>query len=150
MTTDSSTVRRLRPEGLVRSPGFSHVAVVPPGATTVYVGGLNAVDADGTIVGDDITAQMAKVFDNLELALAAAGAGLQDVVQWRVAAVEGVDVGLGFGEFQRRWDHDTPPPLISVSVVRGLAVPGALVELDAVAVPSTTPPADTTDTTTGG
>jgi hypothetical protein len=29
----------LRPEGLVQSPAFTHVAVVPPGATTVYIGG---------------------------------------------------------------------------------------------------------------
>jgi hypothetical protein len=28
----------LRPEGLVRSPAFSPVAVVPPGATTLYIG----------------------------------------------------------------------------------------------------------------
>jgi hypothetical protein len=34
----------LRPDGLVRSPAFSHVAVVPPGATTIRVGGQNAVD----------------------------------------------------------------------------------------------------------
>ena len=38
----------LRPEGLVQSPAFTHVAVVPPGATTVYIGGQNAVDGDGT------------------------------------------------------------------------------------------------------
>ena len=44
-------IQRLRPEGLVHSPAFSHVAVVPPGATTVYVGGQNAVDADGALVG---------------------------------------------------------------------------------------------------
>ena len=43
----------LRPEGLVRSPAFTHVAIVPPGATTVYVGGQNAVTADGTLVGGD-------------------------------------------------------------------------------------------------
>jgi hypothetical protein len=28
----------LRPEGLVQSPAFSPVAVVPPGATTLYIG----------------------------------------------------------------------------------------------------------------
>ncbi|MEV4125750.1 hypothetical protein [Nocardia sp. NPDC049707] len=27
----------LRPEGLVKSDAFSHVAIVPPGATTVYM-----------------------------------------------------------------------------------------------------------------
>jgi hypothetical protein len=52
----------LRPEGLVHSPAFSHVAVVPPGATTVYVGGQNAVDAEGTLVGgDDVAARTQQV-----------------------------------------------------------------------------------------
>jgi hypothetical protein len=39
----------LRPEGLVQSPAFAHVAVVPPGATTIYIGGQNGVAADGTL-----------------------------------------------------------------------------------------------------
>jgi hypothetical protein len=43
----------LRPNGLVHSPAFSHVAVIPPGTTTIYVGGQNAVDADGALVGGD-------------------------------------------------------------------------------------------------
>ena len=46
-----SEIKFLRPPGLVASPAFSHVAVVPPGATMIYVGGQNAVDADGSIVG---------------------------------------------------------------------------------------------------
>jgi enamine deaminase RidA (YjgF/YER057c/UK114 family) len=65
----------LRPEGLVHSPAFSHVAVVPPGATTVYVGGQNAVDGDGKLVGPgDVAAQTALAMANLQVALAAAGA----------------------------------------------------------------------------
>ncbi len=39
-------IQRIRPEGLVSSPAFSHVAIVPPEATTIYVGGQNAVDAE--------------------------------------------------------------------------------------------------------
>ena len=56
----------LSPEGLVQSPAFSHVAVVPPGATTIYVGGQNAVTADGTLVaGDDVAAQTRQVIVEL-------------------------------------------------------------------------------------
>ena len=42
----------LRPDGLLHSPAFSWVAVVPPGATTIHVGGINATDADGNLVGE--------------------------------------------------------------------------------------------------
>ena len=38
------SIQRIRPEGLVSSPTFSHVAIAPPGATTIYVGGQNGVD----------------------------------------------------------------------------------------------------------
>jgi hypothetical protein len=37
-----TAVERIRPEGLVRSPAFSHVAVVPPGAL-VEIGAVAAV-----------------------------------------------------------------------------------------------------------
>src|SRR5689334_2287226 len=40
----------LRPVGLVNSPAFTHVAVVPPGMTTLYVGGQNAVDGEGRLI----------------------------------------------------------------------------------------------------
>lgn len=127
-------VTRFTPDGLVRTPAFSHVAVVPPGASTIYIGGQNAVDASGALVGgDDVGAQTVQVFDNLVTALTAADATLADVVQWRVAVVEGVDVRPAFAEFQRRWDPELAPPLIAVTTVAGLAVPGALLELEAVA-----------------
>ena len=45
-------IQRISPEGLISSPAFSHVAVVPPGATTIYVGGQNAVDAAGRLIGE--------------------------------------------------------------------------------------------------
>ena len=45
-----TSIQRIRPEGLVSSLAFSHVAIVPPGATYIYVGGQNAVDADGSFV----------------------------------------------------------------------------------------------------
>jgi hypothetical protein len=55
-------IQLLRPEGLFASPAFSHVAVVPPGATTVYVGGQNAVDQNGELVGGtDVAAQTRQV-----------------------------------------------------------------------------------------
>ncbi len=43
-------ITRLQPQGLVVSPAFSHVAVVPAGATTIYVGGQNGVDETGAVV----------------------------------------------------------------------------------------------------
>jgi enamine deaminase RidA (YjgF/YER057c/UK114 family) len=128
-----SSIERLRPHGLVSSPAFSHVAVVPPGATTIYIGGQNAVDVDGALVGaDDVAAQSIRALTNAKTALASAGATLNDVVQWTVLFVDGVDVLAAYGAIAVDLASDEPP-LVTSARVAGLGVPGALVEIGAIA-----------------
>ena len=119
-------IQRLRPEGLVHSPAFSHVAVVPPGATTIYVGGQNSVDAD------DVAAQSARALENAGVALAAAGATFADVVQWTVLFVDGVDLAAAYGAIAPVLAAEEPPLVLGARVA-GLGVPGALIEVSAVA-----------------
>ena len=121
----------LRPAGLVHSPAFSHVAVVSPGATWVLVGGQNGVDVTGRIVEPgDAAAQARRALANVEVALKAAGSRLADVVMFSVTVVEGVDVQAAYGAIASTlavaFDRH---PLVSVSIVSALAVPGALVEV---------------------
>lgn len=124
----------LRPAGLVATPAFSHVAVIPPSATTIHVGGQNAVDSTGALVGgDDMAAQTTQVLGNLKTALAAADATLADVVSLSVLVVDGVDLGAGYSVVAAALESDRDPPLVTVAKVAGLAVPGALVELSATA-----------------
>ena len=119
----------------MRSPAFSHVAVIPPGVATIYVGGQNAVDADGALVGaDDIAAQTAQVMANLKTALAAAGASMSDLVSCTILFVEGVDLRAAYGVAAVALDADRDPPLVTGAMVAGLGVPGALIELSAIAV----------------
>ena len=126
-------IERLRPDGLVRSPAFSHVAIVPAGATTIYVGGQNAVDAEGSLVGaGDAAAQSARALANVKTALAAAVASVADVVQWTVLFVDGVDVAAAYGAIAADLASDEPA-LVTSALVAGLGVPGALVEIGAIA-----------------
>jgi enamine deaminase RidA (YjgF/YER057c/UK114 family) len=134
---DMTEIQLLRPEGLVASPAFSHVAVVPPGATTVYVGGQNAVDQNGELVGgDDAAAQTRQVMANLVTALQAAGAGIEHLMSVFVLLVEGVDVQAAYAEAAATLASAKAPPLVSAAMVSGLGVPGALVEVSAVAAMS--------------
>lgn len=127
------SIQRLRPPGLVSSPAFSHVAVVPPGATTVYVGGQNSVDAEGSLVGgDDVAAQSVRALENARIALAAAGAAFDDVVQWTVLFVDGVDLAVAYGAIAPLLASDEPP-LVTGARVAALGLPGALIEISAVA-----------------
>lgn len=125
-------MKLIRPEGLVQSPAFSHVAIVPPGATTVYIGGQNAVDGDGRLVGgDDAAAQTRKVMDNLLVALAAAGASVHDLVHVTILFVDGVDLGAVYPVAAAALAGAAP--LVTGAKVAGLGVPGALLEVNAVA-----------------
>ncbi|NUR29431.1 MAG: RidA family protein, partial [Catenulispora sp.] len=93
---DFTEIALLRPAGLVNSPAFSHVAVIPAGAATVYVGGQNGVDAEGKLVSGEVGEQAGRALDNAATALAAVGATLADVIQWNVLFVEGVDLQAAY------------------------------------------------------
>ncbi|MBZ0308489.1 MAG: RidA family protein [Anaerolineae bacterium] len=128
-------VQYLNPDGLNKNPAFSNVVVVTGNAKTIYIGGQDAVDEDGNIVGKgDLKRQTEQVFHNLQVALSAAGASLHHVVKWNIYVVHGQPVHVGFEVFQQVWGHRPKPPAITVAVVASLANPEFLVELDAVAV----------------
>ena len=128
-------VRYLNPEALHTNPAFTQGIVVSGTARTIYVGGQNAVDAQGNIVGKgDIGAQAEQALRNLAVILAEAGAGLEHVVKWNIYIVQGQPLGPGFQAFQRVWGDRPNPPVISMAFVAGLAHPDFLVEMDAIAV----------------
>lgn len=126
-------ITRLQPAGLVVSPAFSHVAIVPAGATTIYVGGQNGVDATGAIVSDDVAEQSVRAIENAGTALRAAGATLADVVHWSVLIAADADINAAYGAVAPLLGGNGAPPLVSAARVAGLGVPGALVEVSAIA-----------------
>lgn len=126
-------ITKLQPAGLVVSPAFSHVAVVPAGATTIYVGGQDGVDENGAIVSDDVAEQSVRALDNASTALEAAGATLADVVQWTVLIHEDADLGAAYGAIAPRLAAGGASPLVIAARVAGLGVPGALIEIAAIA-----------------
>jgi enamine deaminase RidA (YjgF/YER057c/UK114 family) len=128
-------VQHLDPEGLPKNPAYSNVVAVSGPVTTIYVGGQNAVDPSGEIVGKgDIAVQTEQIFRNLESALAAAGARLEHVIKFTLNVVAGQDLMPGFEVYQRVWGGRPNPPLVTAAFVSALARPDFLLELDAVAV----------------
>jgi len=126
-------INLLQPAGLVQSPAFSHVAVVPAGATTIYVGGQNGVDDTGAVVSPEIAEQSVRAIDNASIALEAAGASLSDVVQWTVLIDANADLRAAYGAIAPRLARADAPPLVTAALVAGLGVPGALIEVSAIA-----------------
>jgi enamine deaminase RidA (YjgF/YER057c/UK114 family) len=128
-------VEHLNPDGLHRNPAFTQAVILPADARTIIIGGQNAVDADGEIVGKgDIGAQAAAAIDNLILCLQAAGAGLEHLAKVTIFIAGDQDIAPAFGAWMARWGERQGPPAISVLRVAGFANPDFLIEIEAVAV----------------
>jgi enamine deaminase RidA (YjgF/YER057c/UK114 family) len=129
------SVQHLNPETLHHNPAFTQAVAVSGAVKTVYVGGQNAVDTSGKIVGlGDIAAQTEQVMQNIQAALAAGGASLEHVIKWNIYLVQGQPLQPGFEVFQRVWNRRSNPPAITSAFVAGLAHPDFLIEIDSIAI----------------
>ena len=99
----------------------------------LFVSGVVPVDADGRLVGgDDIVDQARAVFANLAEVLAAGGAGLADVVKVTVFLTDIAD-RPGINPVRQEAFGAVRPASTLVEVSQ-LAIPGAKIEVEAVAV----------------
>ncbi|HSF85863.1 MAG TPA: RidA family protein [Acidimicrobiia bacterium] len=113
--------------------GFSQ-AVVTEGGRTIRISGQVGWDAERRLAGEDLESQLAAAMGNLDAVLAAAGATLAHVASLRIYVVEAAAADLApVGRVLRR-SFPTDPPAATWLVVRGLADPGLLVEVEAAAV----------------
>ncbi|MCW3117277.1 MAG: RidA family protein [Chitinophagaceae bacterium] len=129
-----NSIEFLNPEELLKNPAFSQVAITKGNGSTIYIGGQNAITKDMEIIGKgDITRQTEYVLENIETALHAAGATLDDLFKLSIYIVQGQDVRKGFEGAQGFLKKLKNPPVISGIVVAGLANPDYLVEIEAVA-----------------
>jgi enamine deaminase RidA (YjgF/YER057c/UK114 family) len=128
-------VEYISPDTLNKNPAFSNVIVVTGQVKTVYVGGQDAVDASGNIIGKgDLKAQTEQVLKNIQAALEAGGAQPEHVVKWNIYIVQGQPLLEGFEAFQQVWGIPPNPPAITAMFVAELAHPDFLVEMDAIAI----------------
>lgn len=128
-------IQHLNPETLHSNPVFTQAILVPPGARTLLIGGQNAVDRHGEVVGKgDVAAQSAQALQNLKAVLDAAGAKLEDLVKVTVVIDQAADLRAAFGAWMAFWGARTNPPVVTVLRVAGLANPNYLIEIEAQAV----------------
>ena len=100
---------------------------------TVYVAGQLALDKEGKLVGpNDIAAQSRRVFENMRRILETAGSRLGDVVKITVFVTD-IRFREPYGEVRKEFFAADPPASTLVQVAC-LAIPGALIEIEAVAV----------------
>lgn len=127
-------IQYINPEGLSKNPAFSQAVIVQGPGKTIYIGGQNAVNSKGEIIGKhDLSKQTEQVMQNLQIALTACGATFDNLVKLTIHIVQGQDIRLGFQASQKFLGHLQNPPAITGFFVAALARPDFLVEIDAVA-----------------
>ena len=113
-------------------PELSHSAHAVRAGDRLFVNGILPVDAHGILVGgDDVVAQARRVFSSLRDILAAAGAGFADVVKVTIFLTD-VDDRSRVNPVRQEVFGGTRPASTLVEV-SGLAIPGAKIEVEAVA-----------------
>src|SRR5262245_11095098 len=128
----------INPPGLPKwEQPFSQVVIVESGGTrTVYLSGQVAVDQDNNLIGEgDLKVQADQAFQNLEKALAAAGATTADVVKVNIYLTNyrATEAGVVREAFRRVFPQKNLPASTWLGV-ETLALDGLLIEVDAVAV----------------
>lgn len=135
-------VEHKNPEGLFVPAAYSQAITVSGPAKTIYIGGQNAIDAQGRLVGaGNLAAQSRQILRNIGLILAAEGATFGDLIKLNIYLVPGSDARLGFQAFQEVVGPLPHMPLVTVLFVAALGNPAALVEIDGIAVVAAQVPA---------
>jgi 2-iminobutanoate/2-iminopropanoate deaminase len=112
---------------------ISHYADAVRAGDLLFVSGCVPVDEHGELVGgDDVVAQAERVFENVGRVLAAAGSGPEHVVKVTLFLTD-VDDRPAINPVRQRWFGPTRPASTLVEVPR-LAIPGAKLEVEAVAI----------------
>ena len=128
-------VTRLNPEGLHATPGYHHVTVVEAGRIA-YLAGQCPLGPDGALVGeDDLAAQVDQIVANSLIALAAVGAGVEDVVRSVIYVVTPDRAVLG-AVWQQLNEGPLAAAFTSASTLLGVAslgFAGQLAEIDLTA-----------------
>ena len=123
--------KEFRVDGLAEP--ISHYTDAVRAGELLFVSGIVAVDEYGALVGgEDVVAQTRQVFENVGAILAAAGCGFDDVVKVVIFLTD-VDDRPKVNPVRQEVFGETRPASTLVEVPR-LAVPGAKIEVECVAV----------------
>jgi enamine deaminase RidA (YjgF/YER057c/UK114 family) len=122
----------VRADGLYPDTEYAYAAIAPPGRL-VFAAGACPINENGEVVSDDYAEQARLMMANLAVALAAAGAGLSDVLKTTVyvASANRADLVEVWNVVHDSFGaHEPPSTLLGVSV---LGYTGQLAEIEAVA-----------------
>lgn len=116
---------------MYKSSAFSQ-AVLVQGGQTLYIGGQNGIQSNGKIISDSFGEQTEQALKNVIEILKSVGGTQENVMKLTLYVAKGQDIRVGFAVSQKIWGN--VPTAITSVFVDSLTVPGALIEIEAVAV----------------
>ncbi len=130
----TKAVTLIRSQALSGVAEYAYAATAPAESRLIFLASSCPLNSDGTTFGvGDYAAQAAKCIENMTVALADAGAALDDVIVTRVlvASAEQRDLVAAWDVVRDAFgDHDVPSTLIGVAA---LGYDHQLVEIEATA-----------------
>ena len=131
----AANVRFINPNTLAPQSGYSYVVDTTGPGRTVYIAGQLGLDLENKLVGapGDFRAQCIKAIENLKAALAGVGANLSDVVKITNYLTD-MSAHIGIYREVRDQFFPMPRPASTAVGISQLARPGALFEIEAIAV----------------
>jgi enamine deaminase RidA (YjgF/YER057c/UK114 family) len=128
----------INPSQLATPRGYSQAVSISGDYSTIYIGGQNAIDGQGNLVGkNSLKEQTRQVLDNIEAILNSVGGNFSNIVKLDINLLQGQNPQEGFTAFQQKLGTIQSFPAVSVRFVSGLGRPEWLVEIDGVAVVNT-------------
>jgi enamine deaminase RidA (YjgF/YER057c/UK114 family) len=126
-------ITRTNPDGIAKPfSNYSHVVTAEGAQKLVFCAGQVGADTDGNVLPpDDFDAQAEMVMQNLTRALAAGGAQISDVVKITIYICNPHDVPKARGVLAKYFAGH--PPGSTLCILRGLANPNFLLEIEAIA-----------------
>ena len=125
--------QHVNPAGVGAPSNYTHV-VASSGGSIVFISGQVGLDASGNLAGDTLEAQGTQVFENLKTCLASVGATFQNVLKLTTFVVNYKPEDRAIiGGLRSKYLPSNNPPASTLVGVQALAVPGLLVEIEAVA-----------------
>lgn len=129
-----SKARFISPATMPKPRGYTHVVEVTGPGRTIFMAGQLGLDLNGKFAGGgDFRAQATQAFENLKAALAAVGADFSHVVKITNYFTDMAHLPVFF-EVRDRYVNTAAPPASTAVEINRLAVPGALFEIEAIAV----------------
>ena len=125
-------IKRSNPAGLWTANRLTQMVEVE-GARLIFLSGQVAVNADYKVVSDDIRQQAHAVYDNIEIALRAAGATLANVVKTTTYLTSADYIAPSREVRVERYRNLEAPPANTLLIVSRLAEPEMLIEIEVIA-----------------